>query len=66
MKIVIFLVVGAVAGYLAGLVLKAGQYGIIKSLIVGIIDISTTRSLRRQAGAALDRARLADQRPDPC
>jgi uncharacterized membrane protein YeaQ/YmgE (transglycosylase-associated protein family) len=35
--ILVWLLVGAVAGSLAGMVLKAGNYGLIGDIIVGII-----------------------------
>jgi uncharacterized membrane protein YeaQ/YmgE (transglycosylase-associated protein family) len=35
--LVIWLVVGAIAGWLAGLVVKGGGYGLIGDIIVGII-----------------------------
>ena len=35
--IIIWLIVGAVAGWLAGMVVKGGGYGLIGDIIVGII-----------------------------
>lgn len=35
--IVIFLVIGAVAGWLAGLIMQGGGFGLIGDIIVGII-----------------------------
>ena len=35
--IVIWLVVGAVAGYLAGLIVKGGGFGLLGDIVVGII-----------------------------
>jgi uncharacterized membrane protein YeaQ/YmgE (transglycosylase-associated protein family) len=35
--IVIWLIVGAVAGYLAGLVVKGGGFGLLGDIVVGII-----------------------------
>ena len=35
--IIIWLVIGAVAGWLAGLIVKGGGYGIIGDIVVGII-----------------------------
>lgn len=37
MSIIIWLVVGAIAGWLAGLVVKGGGFGLIGDIIVGII-----------------------------
>ena len=37
MGIILWLVVGIVAGWLAGLVMKGGGYGMIGDLIVGVI-----------------------------
>jgi len=35
--LIIWLIVGAVAGWLAGLVVKGGSYGLIGNIVVGII-----------------------------
>lgn len=35
--LVIFLVIGAVAGWLAGLVMKGGGYGVVGNIVVGIV-----------------------------
>jgi uncharacterized membrane protein YeaQ/YmgE (transglycosylase-associated protein family) len=37
MTIILFLVIGAVAGWLAGQIMKGGGYGLIGDIIVGII-----------------------------
>jgi uncharacterized membrane protein YeaQ/YmgE (transglycosylase-associated protein family) len=37
MGIIIWLIVGGIAGWLAGLVVKGGGYGLIGDIIVGII-----------------------------
>jgi uncharacterized membrane protein YeaQ/YmgE (transglycosylase-associated protein family) len=37
MNILCWLVVGAIAGYLAGVVMKGGGYGLIGDIIVGLI-----------------------------
>ncbi len=37
MSIVIFLLIGAVSGWLAGIVLKGGGFGVLGNIIVGII-----------------------------
>ena len=36
-QIVVFLVIGGVAGWLAGLLLKRGGFGIIGNVVVGIV-----------------------------
>ena len=35
--LIIFLVIGAVAGWLAGVIMKGGGYGLIGDIIVGVI-----------------------------
>jgi len=35
--LIIWLIVGAVAGWLAGMVVKGGSYGLIGNIIVGVI-----------------------------
>jgi uncharacterized membrane protein YeaQ/YmgE (transglycosylase-associated protein family) len=36
-RIIIWLIIGAIAGWLAGMVVKGGGYGLIGDIIVGII-----------------------------
>ena len=36
-SILVFLIVGAVAGWLAGLIVKGGGFGLIGNMVVGII-----------------------------
>jgi len=35
--IIIFLVIGAIAGWLAGLIMKGGGFGLVGDIIVGVI-----------------------------
>jgi uncharacterized membrane protein YeaQ/YmgE (transglycosylase-associated protein family) len=35
--LIIFLVIGAVAGWLAGVIMKGGGYGLVGDIIVGVI-----------------------------
>ncbi|HKJ52726.1 MAG TPA: GlsB/YeaQ/YmgE family stress response membrane protein, partial [Gammaproteobacteria bacterium] len=35
--LLIFLVIGAVAGWLAGLIMKGGGFGLLGNMVVGII-----------------------------
>lgn len=37
MALIIFLVIGAIAGWLAGLIMKGGGFGLIGDIIVGVI-----------------------------
>jgi uncharacterized membrane protein YeaQ/YmgE (transglycosylase-associated protein family) len=37
MSLVIFLAIGAVAGWLAGVIIKGGGFGLIGNIVVGII-----------------------------
>lgn len=37
MDIIIFLVIGALAGWLAGVIMKGGGFGLIGDIIVGIL-----------------------------
>lgn len=37
LDIIIFLVIGAVAGWLAGLIMKGGGFGLVGDIVVGII-----------------------------
>jgi uncharacterized membrane protein YeaQ/YmgE (transglycosylase-associated protein family) len=37
MSLVLFLAIGALAGYLAGLFMKGGGYGLLLNIIIGVI-----------------------------
>ena len=37
MEFLVFLIVGAIAGWLAGVVVKGGGYGLIGDIVVGIV-----------------------------
>ena len=37
MNILIFLAIGAIAGYLAGLILRGGGLGLVLNLVVGVL-----------------------------
>jgi len=37
MDLIIFLVVGALAGYVAGLIMKGGGFGVLINIVVGIV-----------------------------
>lgn len=37
MNILLFLLIGAIAGWLAGLIMKGGGYGLIGDIIVGVL-----------------------------
>ena len=37
MDLIIFLVIGALAGWLAGVIMKGGGFGIIGNIVVGIL-----------------------------
>ena len=47
-SIIIWLIVGAIAGWLAGMVVKGGGFGLIGDIVVGIVG----RRHRRLAAAA--------------
>ena len=37
MEIIVFLIIGAIAGWLAGVVMKGGGFGLLVDIIVGIV-----------------------------
>ena len=49
-SIVIWLIVGAVAGWLAGMVVKGGGYGLLGNIVVGIIGAVIAGWLLPQLG----------------
>ena len=48
-----FIVIGLLAGWLAGLITKGGGYGLIGDLIVGVLGASLGGWLFREFGVAL-------------
>jgi uncharacterized membrane protein YeaQ/YmgE (transglycosylase-associated protein family) len=51
--IIIWLIVGAIAGWLAGMVVKGGGFGLIGDIIVGIIGALIAGWLLPQLGIAI-------------
>jgi len=49
-SIVVWLIVGAIAGWLAGMVVKGGGYGLVGDIIVGIIGALIAGWLLPQLG----------------
>ena len=37
MDVIIFLVIGALAGWLAGVIMKGGGFGVIGNIVVGVV-----------------------------
>jgi uncharacterized membrane protein YeaQ/YmgE (transglycosylase-associated protein family) len=52
-SIIIWLIVGAIAGWLAGLVVKGGGFGLIGDIIVGIIGAVIAGWLLPQLGIVI-------------
>jgi uncharacterized membrane protein YeaQ/YmgE (transglycosylase-associated protein family) len=53
MSIIIWLIVGAIAGWLAGMVVKGGGFGLIGDIIVGIVGAVIAGWLLPQIGIAI-------------
>ena len=53
MGLIIFLIVGAVAGWLAGQVVKGGGFGLVGDIVVGIIGAVVAGLLFPSLGIAL-------------
>jgi uncharacterized membrane protein YeaQ/YmgE (transglycosylase-associated protein family) len=51
--IIIWLIVGAIAGWLAGMVVKGGGYGLIGDIIVGIVGALIAGWLLPHAGIVI-------------
>lgn len=51
--LIIWLFVGAVAGWLAGLVMKGGGFGLIGDIVVGIVDAFVAGLLLPAVGLAI-------------
>jgi uncharacterized membrane protein YeaQ/YmgE (transglycosylase-associated protein family) len=52
-SIIIWIIVGAIAGWLAGMVVKGGGFGLIGDIIVGIVGAVIAGWLLPQLGIAL-------------
>ena len=52
-SIIIWLIVGAIAGWLAGMVVKGGGFGLIGDIVVGIIGALIAGWLLPQIGIAI-------------
>ncbi len=46
MGLLAWIIVGLIAGWLAGMVMKGGGYGVVGDIIIGIIGASLAASLR--------------------
>ena len=53
MGIIIWLIVGAIAGWLAGMVVKGGGFGLIGDIIVGIVGAVIAGWLLPQIGIVI-------------
>lgn len=58
-SILVFLIVGAVAGWLAGLIVKGGGFGLIGNMVVGIIGAFIAGYLFPAVGISLGSGVLA-------
>ena len=52
-SIVIWLVIGAVAGFLAGLVMEGGEFGLIGNIIIGILGAVVAGYLFPRLGVSI-------------
>jgi uncharacterized membrane protein YeaQ/YmgE (transglycosylase-associated protein family) len=52
MDIVVFLLVGLVAGWLAGAIMKGGGYGLVGDLVVGVLGALIGGSLFQRLGVS--------------
>ena len=52
--IVIVLIIGAIAGWLAGVIVKGGGFGLLGNIVVGIIGAFIASWLLPRAGLAFD------------
>ena len=53
MELLVFLIVGAIAGWLAGLIVNGGGYGLIGDIIVGIVGAYIAGFLFPRLGISL-------------
>ena len=58
-----WLIIGALAGWLAGKIMRGGGFGVLGNIVVGIVGAMIGGTLFRMIGLPpVERARLADQR----
>ena len=62
--VIIWLIVGAIAGWLAGLVVKGGGFGLIGDIIVGIIGAVIAGWLLPRLGIFIGGGFIDDGRPN--
>jgi uncharacterized membrane protein YeaQ/YmgE (transglycosylase-associated protein family) len=60
MNIIIWLIVGAIAGWLAGMVVKGGGFGLIGDIIVGIVGAFIAGWLLPRIGLFIGGGFIAD------
>jgi uncharacterized membrane protein YeaQ/YmgE (transglycosylase-associated protein family) len=60
MNIIIWLIVGAIAGWLAGVVVKGGGFGLIGDIIVGIVGAFIAGWLLPRIGLFIGGGFIAD------
>jgi uncharacterized membrane protein YeaQ/YmgE (transglycosylase-associated protein family) len=53
MGIIVWLIVGAIAGWLAGLIVKGGGFGLLGNIVIGIIGAVVAGWLLPQLGIGL-------------
>jgi uncharacterized membrane protein YeaQ/YmgE (transglycosylase-associated protein family) len=59
-SLIVFLIVGAIAGWLAGMVVKGGGFGLIGDIIVGIIGAFIAGWLLPQLGIVIGGGIIGD------
>ena len=60
-SLIVFLIIGLIAGWLAGQIMKGSGFGIIGDLIVGVIGAFIGRLALGRASSAGSRAVVADR-----
>ena len=60
MNIIIWLIIGAIAGWLAGMVVKGGGFGLIGDIIVGIVGAFIAGWLLPRIGLFIGGGFIAD------
>jgi uncharacterized membrane protein YeaQ/YmgE (transglycosylase-associated protein family) len=58
-SIIVWLIVGAIAGWLAGLIVKGGGFGLLGNIVIGIIGAVVAGWLLPQLGISLGTGMVA-------
>ncbi len=60
MGLIIWLLIGAIAGWLAGLIMKGGGFGVVGNIVVGIVGAAIAGAILPRLGLYIGGGALGD------